>query len=219
MKKIKFAVIVLILSCTVLSAQSKFGIGVNGAFAAPTGDFSDVYKSGFGGFASLTYDVTEKIQLSVNSGYAQFSFNNDKFNELLNAFGINANFNVESKCKIIPVLVGGKYFFTQTSFRPYAAVDFGFHIISISASKVTFAGKTFDATVEQSKTAPAWGVGLGFLYKVAPKINIDVNAKVNGNNVEVGTEMSTSSDGTSSSQSSKSTMAFFTVAAGVHFEL
>ena len=219
MKKIRFAVFALILSFSVISAQSKFGIGINGAFVSPTGDFADVYKSGFGGLASLTYDVSDKIQLSVNSGYAQLSFNNSKLNEMLNAFGIDANLSVDSKCKIIPILVGGKYFFTQTSIRPYVAVDLGMHIISISASKVSFAGQSFDAAVAQSKAAPAWGVGVGFLFKAAPKVSIDINGKINGNNIEVGTEMSTSSAGSSTSQSSKSTMTFFTVAAGVHFEL
>jgi opacity protein-like surface antigen len=219
MKKIKLVLLTLIFTGTLISAQSKFGIGINGAYVAPTGDYADLYKSGFGGIASLTYDVTDHIQLSASTGFAQQSFNNDKFNELLNSFGIETKVDVDSKIKIIPILVGAKYFLTNTEFKPYTACDFGVHIVSISASKITVEGRTFDAAKEQSKAAMAWSVGVGFLYKVAPKINIDINAKINGNNLEVGNEMSTSGAGYSSSSSSKSTLTFFTVAAGVLFEL
>ena len=223
MKKVNLVILVLLLTGSLLSAQSKFGIEVGGAYLAPMSDFSDVYKAGFGGLASLTYNATDNLQLSVNTGYAQFSFNNDKFNQLLDEFfggnGTSFNVNIDSKLTIIPVMVGGKYFFTTSVFRPYVATDLGVHIISVSASKVTVAGQTMDATTSQSKAATAWGIGVGFLYKVAPKVNIDVNAKVNGDNLEVGTNFSTSGSGYSASQTSKSTATFFSVMAGVQFEL
>ena len=224
MKKINLIILALILTVSMISAQSKLGIEVGGAYLAPTGDFSDVYKAGFGGMAALTYDATDHLQLSFNTGYAQFSFNNDKFNQLLNDFfsGYSSksfNVNVDSKLTIIPVMIGGKYFFTTAEFRPYLAADLGLHIVSVSASKVQVEGQTIDAAVSQSKAATAWGLGVGFFYKVAPKVNIDVNAKINGNNLEVGTNFSASGSGYSSSQTSNSTAAFFSVMAGVQFEL
>ncbi len=223
MKKINLVILALVLTGSLLSAQSKFGVEVGGAYLAPTGDFGDVYKSGFGGLASLTYDASSNMQLSLNTGFAQLSFNNEKFNQLLNdffsGFGSTFNVNVDSKVSIIPVMVGGKYFFTASVFRPYVAADLGLHIISVSASKVTVEGQSLDAAVSQSKAATAWGLGVGFLYNVAPKVNIDVNAKINGNNLEVGTNFSSSGSGYSSSTTSKSTATFFSVMAGVQFEL
>lgn len=224
MKKISFLLAIFILGATtLLTAQSKLGIGVNGSYLSPTGDFGDVYKAGAGGGASLTYAVTNNLQLSANVGYSQLSFNNDKYNQLLNSFfgsfGTAINVNVDSKLKVIPIVLGGKYFLTSTNFRPYATVDVGLHIISADEATVKVNGQTLTAAASESKTATAWGLGAGFLIKAAPKINVDINAKINGNNLEVGTSMSASSGGSSSSQSSNSTMTFFSVSAGLIFEL
>lgn len=223
MKKINYVVLFLVLSGTVLLAQSKLGLGLNASYLSPTGDFGDIYKAGMGGGASLTYNVTNSLQLSANVGYSQFSFNNDKYNELLNsffgAFGSNINVSVESKLKVIPIMLGGKYFLTSTSFKPYAALDLGLHMITADGATVKVGGQTLTAVASETKTATAWGLGAGFLMSVSSKINLDVNAKINGNNLEMGTSMSASSGGSSSSQTSNSTMTFFSISAGLLFEL
>ncbi|MCL6099317.1 MAG: outer membrane beta-barrel protein [Bacteroidetes bacterium] len=222
MKKLSAVILALLLTGSMLSAQSKIGVGINAAYLSPTGDFGDLYKSGFGGLASLTFDATENLQLSATVGYAQFSFNNDKFNQMLNDFlggGSNANVSVDSKLTLIPIMAGGKYFFTTSNFKPYAAVDLGAHIMSVDGAKVNFGGQSYDATVKESKAAFAWGLGVGFYYAVAPKINLDVNAKINGDSFEMGTNFSSSSGTTTSSQSSKSTATYFSVAAGLQFAL
>ena len=222
MKKLSAVILALLLTGSMLSAQSKIGVGINAAYLSPTGDFGDLYKSGFGGLASLTFDVTENLQLSATVGYAQFSFNNDKFNQMLNDFlggGSNANVSVDSKLTLIPIMAGGKYFFTTSNFKPYAAVDLGAHIMSVDGAKVSYGGQTYDVTVKESKAAFAWGLGVGFYYAVAPKINLDVNAKINGDSFEMGTNFSSSSGTTTSSQSSKSTATYFSVAAGLQFAL
>ena len=223
MKKALLLIFALILTSFALPAQTKFGVGVEGAYLSPTGDFGNVYKSGFGGLASLTYNVTNNVQLSLSSGYSQFSFNNDQFNQMLrdfySSYGTPPTVNVNSNLKIIPVILGGKYFFTNTAFKPYAALDLGLHIISVSASTMQVNGQTVNAVTGQSKAATAWGLGVGCMYQVAPKICIDVNAKINGDNLETGTNFSASSSGYSSSQSSNSTVTFLSVNAGLLFEL
>ena len=223
MKKMIFVILVLIFSSTFLPAQTNFGIDVNGAYLSPTGDFGNVYKSGFGGLASLNYNVTNNIQLSLSAGYSRFSFNNDQYNQMLSdfysAFGTTTTVEINSKLKIIPVMLGGKYFFTSTAFRPYAALDLGLHIVSVDASSIKINGETLDAVKGQSKAATAWGLGVGCMYQIAPIINIDINAKINGNNLEVGTNFSSSGSTYSSSQSSSSTVTFWSVSAGLLFEL
>ncbi|MCL4551357.1 MAG: porin family protein [Bacteroidetes bacterium] len=223
MKRTILVVLAFILANVTLSAQTKFGIGVNGTYFAPIGDFGDVYKSGFGGSASLLYNVNDNIQLSLSSGYAQFSFNNEKFNQLLSdffsAFGTTVKVDINSKLNIIPVMLGGKYFFTNSAFKPYAALDLGLHIVSVDASSFKVNSQSYDAVKGQSKAATAWGIGIGFMYQVAPKINLDVNGKINGNNLEVGTSFSGSTGTSSASQSSNSTVTFLSVGAGLVFEL
>ena len=116
-------------------------------------------------------------------------------------------------------MLGGKYFFTSTAFKPYATLDLGIHIISVTGTSVQVNGQTIDAVASQSKAATAWGLGVGCMYQVAPKICIDVNAKINGDNLETGTNFSASGSGYSSSQSSNSTVTFLSVNAGLLFEL
>lgn len=223
MKRMIYAVLLIVLSCTILTAQTKLGLGVNASYLSPTGDFGDVYKSGFGGTASLTYDASDNLQLSAIAGYSQFSFNNEKYNELLSAFfssfGTNVNVDIQSKLKIIPLMIGGKYFFSSSNFRPYSELNLGLHLVSVDASSIKINGETLNAVAKQSKSTFGWGLGVGFLYKVAPKISLDINAKVNGNGLEVGTSMSSSGSGYSESQSSNSTVTFFSVSAGLMFEL
>ena len=214
---------VIAISGTFLSAQSKLSLGIGGIYASPTGDFGDVYKDGFGGLASLNYSLTDNIQLSVSSGYEQFSFNNEKFNQLLtdffSSFGTTYNVSVDAKLKVIPILLGGKYFLTNTNFRPYAALDLGVDIISVDGSSIKVNGETMDAVKSESKVATAWGIGVGFIYRFAHSISLDVNGKINGNSLQVGTNFSASSGGNSSSQSSNSTVTYFSIGAGLIFEL
>lgn len=223
MKKISYVILVLVLSGTLLTAQTKFGLGINGSYLSPTGDFGDVYKSGFGGSGSLSFDATSNLQLSVSVGYSQFSFNNDKFNQLLSdffsAFGPTTNVDIQSKLNVVPIMLGAKYFVVNTGFKPYALVELGLHFISADAASIKVNGQLMDAVAGQSKTATAYALGVGFIYKIAPKINLDVNGKLNGNNLEVGTNMSASSSGSLVSTSSKSTVAFFSVGVGLHIEL
>jgi hypothetical protein len=223
MKKVQYIIIALLFSVTLITAQTKLGLGINGSYLSPTGDFGDVYKSGFGGTAYLTYDLSENLQLCAIAGYSQFSFNNEKYNELLSAFfssfGTEINVDIQSKMKIIPLMVGGKYFLSSSNFRPYGELNLGLHIVSVDASSIKINGESLTAVAEQSESTFGWGLGVGFLYKVAPKISLDINAKVNGNGLEVGTSMSSSSSGYSESQSSNSTVAFFSISAGLMFEL
>ncbi len=219
MKKIIYAFLLVILIPVIAHAQTPFGINVSGAYISPMGDFGDLYKSGIGAQAAVTYDIALGLQLNVSAGYTQLSFNNDKFNELLNGMGITEKVNVDSKITIIPIMAGARYYFTGSGLRPYAALDLGLHFVSVGASSVNVGGQTFPATVEQSKATTAWGIGGGFLIQVAPKISLDISAKMNGNGLESGTDISVSGPGYSSSQSSKSTTTYFSVGAGIHIDL
>lgn len=223
MKKYSQLFLLLLLSATLISAQSKFGIGVNAGIQIPTGDFADAYKNGFGAGAALSYDLSDNLQLAANVGYSQFSFNNDKYNELLNeffgAFGTKMNVDIQSKLKVIPLMLSGKYFLTSSAVKPYAQVELGLHIVSVDASTVKVNSETITAVSSQSEAATAWGIGFGVLYNAAPKIDIDINAKIGGNSLEMKTSMSTSTSNSSASQTSNSTMSFFAVTAGIHFAL
>lgn len=219
MKRLHLIVLLLISITTLSTAQSKFGAGINAGIALPNGDFGDVYNLGFGGGASLTYDLTQEWQLLASAGYYRFSFNDDFFNDFLKSIGVNETVDVEAPLSLIPIMVGGRYFFSQGDFKPYATAIAGIHIMSVSAEDVNIGGQAYEVNTTETQTKGAWGIGLGFLYKVAPKIYLNVDAKFNGNSSEVTQTTSSQEGDTTVEESSSSTTTFITISAGVQFEL
>lgn len=219
MNKLKLSLLLLLISFSALSAQSKYHLGVNGVYVSSTGDLADLFDKGIGGLASLSYDVSDRIQLSVTTGYLKLSFNNDYINSQLKEAGINTTVDVDASMSIIPLMVGGKYFLSSSNFRPYVAADLGLHISKITSEKIIVGGQPFDAVASASETKAAFDFGIGFLYKIAPKINLDVNGKINLNGTEIKKESSFSSGNVTTTQSSESSASFFTISAGILFEL
>ena len=223
MKKIYLAIVALSFFTTFTQSQSVVGIGISGAYLSPTGDFGDVYKDGWGGFASLNFNLSDNFQLSLTSGYSQFQFNNDRYNQLLNDFfnffGISTYVNITSSLRIIPVMLGGKYFFTNTPFRPYAEADLGIDVVSVDGATIIIDSQSINAATGESKIYSAWSAGAGFMYQISKSVNLDVNAKFNGNNLSAGTNFSTSIGSSTSSESSNSSVTFWSVNAGFLFEL
>lgn len=219
MKKL-FSVLFLIgLLVSVSTAQSKFGIRIDGGVALPNGDFGDLYKTGFGGTAALSYELSESVELSANTGYLNFSFNDDYLNNLLKELGSNITVDVDAPLSIIPLMIGGRYYFSQSDFKPYAGALLGVHILSISAQSVIMGYQKFDIQKEATETKMAWGVGIGFLYKIGNKLHLNVDAKLNGNSMETTQSRSYDSGNSYVEESSSSTTTFITITAGLQFEL
>lgn len=219
MSKVKSAFLLLLISFTIISAQTKFNLGANAVYVSSSGDLADLFDTGFGGLASLSYDATDNIQLSVTTGYLNLSFNNDYLNDQLKDAGINTTVDVDASMGIIPIMVGGKYFLSLSNFKPYVAADLGVHISKITSEKITIGGQQMDAVASASETKAAFDLGIGFLYNIAPKINLDVNGKINLNGTEIKKESSFSSGNVTTTQSSESSASFFTISAGLLFEL
>lgn len=217
MKKV-FVVLFLFIA-SLINAQSGLGLNVSAGIASPGGDFGDVYKMGFGGNAGLTYNLNESLQLSASGGYYTFAFNNEYFSDLLKDAGFNVTVDVDAPISIIPLMVGAKYFFSASDFKPYVSAIVGLHLMSVSSNSVNVGGLNYNVSKSATETKGAWGVGLGFLYKIAPKVFLNVDAKMNGNSAEVGTSSSFQTGTTTTTSTSSSTTTFVTVSAGVQLEL
>jgi outer membrane protein W len=218
MKKSRQIIVVLLLLGTVLSAQSKLGLGVNGGYLSSTGDLKDLFKDGFGGVASVTYNLTNSFQLSATTGYFGFSFNNDYINDLLREAGYDKTVNLDATLNLIPIMIGAKYFVGNSQLRPYGCVDLGLHIMSVTVpnAQITSSGVS---TNESTETKAGYAIGVGFLYQLSDKISLDVNAKFNGNGLEVNKSSVKTQGGAVVEESSSSTSTFFSIMAGVWFQL
>ena len=218
MKKINLFILALLFTGSLISAQSKLGVGINGGYLSSTGDLGDVFNKGFGGTASLTYNLNNNLQFSATTGYLGFTFNNDYFNQQLQDVGYNFTVNLDATMNIIPLMVGGKYFFTESQFKPYVGLDLGLHIMTITVptSTITSNGAS---TTKSTETKAGYALGAGFQYSFTDQIALDINAKFNGNGVEIHKSSVKTQGNTTIEESSSSTAAFFSIMAGVWFRL
>ena len=96
----------------------KFSIGLEGAL--PTGDLKTSSNFGIGGSAQVEYKAAESFGLTGNVGYLTFS------GKTIDV-GSGVNYKVPS-LNLIPVLVGGKYYFTPNGV--YGMVQIGLSFLS-----------------------------------------------------------------------------------------
>lgn len=206
MKKILVVTVLLLFAANFTLAQSKLGLQINGVANLPQGDMGDILSTGFGGEAGLTYDLSSSFQLGVLAGYYTFAFDNSVFDGTpLEGQEIDASTN------IIPLMATARYFFSKSSFSPYANAKLGLQFLSVTGDDVP------DNT--ESETETGWGVGLGFLINAGKNLNIDINASFNGTSAEFGQSTSSTSGGVVTEESSSSTGTWLGISAGVHIGL
>lgn len=210
-----FAVIILI-SLTA-NAQGKLSLGFNGGLASPSGDFGDIYKSGFGGNAVLSFTLTDNILLSGSVGYYTLDFDNDKLSEMTEGSGVDVS--VDAPISIIPIMVGGKYLLATGKFKPYVTAELGIHSMSIDEAAVTINGEKFVFKESASETKTAWAIGAGAYINLSEKIDLEISAKYNGNGSEASKSSTTINGGTITTESSTSTLTFLTLLAGINIAL
>ena len=138
------------------NAQFKIGANLNVAF--PTGDMSDGVGIGIGGTVTGLYEFTKNISAGVQTGYTSFA---EKDNN-----GVTFS--------VIPITAVGKYYFSESNFKPYIGADLGLYLLKAKAS-VSVSDYTFSASATETDfgVAPA----VGFEYILSDKLSLDANAK------------------------------------------
>ena len=163
MKKIlSFLFVFLLFSSITFSQNTGISLGAQAGIAIPMGDFGDGYKMGFGGQGNFAYKINPMLNVTGSIGYLTWS-------------GKEADFTFSS----VPVMVGARYSFGKGKFNPYAAGELGLHFSSFSVPEVVIPGFGTIGGGSASSTDFGIAVGLGFLYQLGPKLDLDVNAKFN----------------------------------------
>ncbi|HCY76827.1 MAG TPA: hypothetical protein DHV28_12975 [Ignavibacteriales bacterium] len=155
MKQFLSVLLLAVLFTGFINAQSKMAFGLQAGVAIPLGDFGDGYDLGFGGQGTFAYHINPMFDVTGSVGYLTWSGKAD---------GVTFS--------SVPVLVGVRYYFGQDQFHPYISGELGMHFTS---SKVEFLGNSYTS----SDSFFGFGVGAGFLYKLGPNLDLDVNAKFN----------------------------------------
>jgi hypothetical protein len=161
--KIILATVVCLAWFTSVNAQGRFSAGAE--LAMPMGDFADLAGFGFG--ASLGYElpVTDNIGITANAGYLMFGKKTMEVGPL----------KTEYQYSMIPIQLGGKYYFGETMEGIYLGAQVGVHMLmfKFKTEAYSMGGITIPAVSESdSKTKLSYAPVVG--YHLA---NIDLSAR------------------------------------------
>ena len=146
MKKVLVLLVLSLMIVGFTNAQvGKMKLGVGAYVGLPMGTFGDVTSVGFGGVAQGEYMFADKIVGTVTTGYLSFS-------------GKTVNTVDLGTWSIIPILVGGKYFFTPNL---YGAVQIGLNMISTKVPTYVIGGFTFGGGTASSSEF-GFNIGAGY---------------------------------------------------------
>lgn len=169
--KILLAVIALFIisSSSVFAKKKSHGSSSDGRFSIgaevglPMGNFGDFSNVGFGG--SVRYEMplsgSDNIALTGTAGYLSFSAKNS-----------DASAGFSESVSLVPIMVGGKYYFTEQQNGFYVAVALGVTIGTFKETQpgtpaVTYFGvvvypATPAETVSTSQTNFTFAQGVGY---------------------------------------------------------
>jgi hypothetical protein len=196
----------------------KFGLGISGGVAIPSGDMGDIYKTGVGGSLTLVLPLPIPIELSASVGYYSFKFNNDYFaTQLKTGTGSTVAVDVDAPLNLIPLTVNARYYFVPVAIRPYGEVTLG---VGIASSKNVFLESTSGnsmsiKTEDKSETKQYISVGAGVLIGVGLVADLDVNIRY----ALLGQEFSQMTATSGSVTYSSSTGSYLGINAGIRLKL
>jgi hypothetical protein len=155
MKKVLVLCVVALFMVGLTNAQPnklQFGAGVY--LGLPLGSFGDVTSIGFGGIVQAEMDLAPQIVGTATAGYLSFS-------------GKTVNGYDYGSWSVIPILVGGKYFFTP---NVYGAVQLGLNFVSYTNKNVPtgfnyLTGDIIYGDVSASSTEFGFNFGVGYEMK------------------------------------------------------
>ena len=118
-------VAILVVACSISAfgqATGSWRVGVGAEGGIPIGDFSNFASLGIGGIGSVAYVVDPNFEVTLKSGYLNFSGKDIT----VPGFGTISG----TSGSIIPILVGGKYYFMPGDTRVYGDAEVGMFSIS-----------------------------------------------------------------------------------------
>ncbi len=186
----KYTIIIIILFTSMLSAQvmqnnepaaltpngSQFlsdQLIVQGLYIRTLGNFNKVWSSGSGGYVSYGMFFPDHNTLNFQIGYIDYELQEDLD-------------SLNGSLYVIPLLIGGKYFFVDSRFMPYFSFMNGINIINQTISfevEVDEEGNEnilIDDTLgDETLVRYAWQVAMGIMINVVGGLNLDLAVKYN----------------------------------------
>lgn len=156
LKKVSLIIIIIFASGNFLFAQSPFRIGAGFNVVFPSGDYTQIAKTGTGGSLIMDYSISPKFALSFSSSFSSHSTK-------LPQIGIDSKV-IEFYIKSIDLLLGGRYYFDPSFF---GLAEAGARYIKLHAD--IYQATDNSSKNESSDYEPYFtaGAGAGYRYNLA----------------------------------------------------
>ena len=167
MKKIILLLIIIVAAGTFSQTFSqsdsylKNRIMLDGMYIRNLGNFGDVWANASGGYIGYGIAFPAHNYLMIRTGYINNKLKDDV--------------NYESaSLTIIPIEIGGRYYFIDARFMPFVQFMNGLNIIS---ENTDLEGEKEDATLVKY----AWQVGFGLTINIISSLSLDVSVNYQSN--------------------------------------
>ena len=173
MKKILLISLVLLFTGSVFNglAQSnkylKNRIMVEGMYIRNLGNFGDVWSKAAGGYIGYSIAFPEHNLLMMRTGF----INNKLEDNLSNQEELSYE---DASLTIIPLEIGGRYYFIDNTFMPFVQFMNGLNIIF---ENTNLEGEPEDKTLVKY----AWQVGFGISVNLISNLSVDVGVNYQSN--------------------------------------
>lgn len=138
--------------------DKKMGLGVEGQFMLPLGDFADGSGPQIGPLVRFGYRVIPALELTARTGYL---------------FGLSKDQGaVKTSVSNIPIWLGARYFFMDAPAGFYGAAELALNLMTVH-STVTILGQ--DASASTGFTREGFNLGAG--YVISKELPIDIRAQ------------------------------------------
>ncbi|MBI5475924.1 MAG: outer membrane beta-barrel protein [Ignavibacteriales bacterium] len=169
-KLVPVLMLVLLVAGISFGQEGQMRLGAGLELVLPSGTFGDVAGTGFGGTANFLYTVNPQITITGTAGYIMWG---EKSFDL--GFG-----EWKYSYSAIPILAGGRYYFTEGDSRVYGSAEIGLYMFSATVTVPTqsFFGYTI-AGGETTESSSEFTIapGVGYEMKIGDNMNLDVAAK------------------------------------------
>ncbi|MDX1373895.1 MAG: outer membrane beta-barrel protein [Nitrososphaeraceae archaeon] len=167
------------------NAQSDFSTGIDLGGNIPVSKFDKLYSFGYGGDAHFLYHVGNQAIFSFSVGYHTWPTDQDAFNNKAEELGLNWRFEIESDFKIIPVLLGVRWYFLKgKKSLPYIIFEGGlYHYMFTLSGKALNTIPNADIPeialpdISESGTETMINLGAGYLIKLGKHWYLDLAGK------------------------------------------
>ena len=140
--------------------DKKIGIGADLQFVLPLGDFGDVSGPLVGPVLRAGYRVMPPLELNLKAGFLYGITKSQAIGPVSADVGVN----------IIPISIGGRYFFMDPQAGLYGGLDIALNLLSPKAS-------VNGTDVSGLKSSTRLGANLGVGYVISKELPIDIRAQ------------------------------------------